>query len=79
MIVPGDTTSSFGSDKVSGIAVYVKDHVTGVEAYIGVGVCVDIVHETLRFFHGFLSGLCLFGGDFVQSRKNSVVECTAVI
>ena len=79
MIVASYTTSSIWSNKISGITVNVEDHVAGVEADVGVGVGVDIVHEALGFLHGLLGGLCLFRGDLIEGRKNGIVKCAAII
>ena len=73
------TNSSFWSNKISGIAVNTEDHVAGVEADVGVGVSVEIVHEALGFLHGLLGGLCLFRGDLIEGRKNGIIKCAAII
>ena len=65
MIVASYTTSSIWSNKISGITDNVEDHVAGVEADVGVGVGVDIVHEALGFFRDLMGGMCLFRGDLI--------------
>ena len=48
----GDAAASFGLHEVSGVRRYFEDHVSGVEANDGVGICVEVVHEPVCLCHG---------------------------
>ena len=52
VVMDGDAAASFGLHEVSGVGIYLEDHVAGVEENDGVGVCVEVVHDPVGLFHG---------------------------
>ena len=66
------STSCAGFIVISGVAVYIKYHVRGVEGQFGVRVCGTIVEELEEFLLGVHGWLILFGSKGAQCY----VECT---
>ena len=44
VVMDGDAAAGFGLHEVSGVRRDLEDHVAGVEANGGVGVCVEVFH-----------------------------------
>ena len=52
MVMYGNAAASFGLHEVRDVGRYLEDHVAGVEANDGVGMCVEVFHEPVGLFHG---------------------------
>ena len=74
VIMDGDAAASFGLQKVISFRRDRDDHVAGVEANGGVGVCVEVVHETVGLFHGFYGIFGLLGSYFVEGNDYAGVD-----
>ena len=74
VVMDGDAAASFGLHEVSGVGRDLEDHVAGVEANDGVGVCVEVVHEPVGLIHGVRGGFGLFGSDFVEGDEDAGVD-----
>ena len=66
VVMDGDTTASFGLHEVCSVGRNIEYHVAGVDANIGVGICVDVVHEPVFIFYGVCGSFGLLGSDLVE-------------
>ena len=79
MEVTRNPAAGLGGHQIGCICVNVKNHVTGVVANVGIGIGVEIVHQTLSLLFGLFCRTGLSTGYFIQSRKNGVVDCSSKI
>ena len=70
----GDAAARFGLHEVSGVRRDLKDHVAGVEANDGVGICVEVVHEPVGLFHGVCGSFLLLRSYFVEGNEDAGVN-----
>ena len=70
----GNADTSFGLYKLSGVGRYLEDHVPGVEAIDGVGICVEVVHEPVCFFHGVCGRFGILKSYIVEGKENAGVD-----
>ena len=73
-VMGGDATARFGLYEVSGIVRDIEDHVAGVEANDGVGICVEVVHEPVCLFHGVFSSFVLLRSYLVEGNEDAGVD-----
>ena len=74
VVMDGDSAARFGLHKVSGVGRDLDDHVTGVEANDGVGICVEVVHDPVGFFHGVYASFGLPRSYFVEGDEDAWVD-----
>ena len=74
VVMDGDADASLGLHKVSGVVLYLEYHVAGVEENDGVGICVEVVHESVCLFHGVCGSFGLLGSYLVEGDKDSGVN-----
>ena len=67
----GNAAARFGLHEVSGAERDLEDHVAGLEAIDGVGIFVEVVHETVCLFHGVCGRFGLLGSYFVESDEDA--------
>ena len=70
----GNAVASFGLHGVSGVGRDIEDHVAGVEANDGVGICVEVVHELVCIFHGVCGGFGLLGSYLIEGDEGAGVD-----
>ena len=74
VVMDSDAAARFGLHEVSGVGRDLEDHVAGVEANDGVGVCVEVVHEPVCLFHGVCGSFGLIGSYLVDGDKDTGVD-----
>ena len=52
----------------------IEDHVAGVEANEGVGICVEVVYEPVFLFYGFCGSFGLIISYLVEGAKDAGVD-----
>ena len=74
VVMYSDAAARFGLQKVSGVGRDLNDRVAGVEENSGVGICVEVVHESVGIFHGVCVSFGLPGSYFVEDDKDAGVD-----
>ena len=74
VVMESDADTRFGLHKVSGVGRDIEDHVAGVEANGGVGICVEVVHEPVCLFYVFYGSFGLLGSYLVEGDEDAGVE-----
>ena len=74
MLMDGDAAASFGLYEVSGAGRDLEDHVSGLEANDGVGICVEVVHEPVCLFHGVCGSFDLLESYLVEGDEDEWVN-----
>ena len=65
----GDTAAGFGSDKIGGVGVNVKDHIVGNKPEATAGVGTRIVEEAVAEVEGFCRRIGLLSRDRIEGRE----------
>ena len=73
VVMDGNAAASFGLYEVSGVGRDIEDHVAGVEANDGVGICVEVFHELVLLLHGVCGSFGLIGSYFFEGDEDSGV------
>ena len=73
VVMDNDAAARFRLHEISGIGRYLEDHVSGVEANDGVGICVEVVHEPVCLCHGVCGSFGLLGSYFVEGDEDAGV------
>ena len=74
VFMDGDAAVSFGLHEVSGVGRYIEDHIAGMEANDDVGVCVEVVHESVFLFHCVCGSFGLLRSYLVKGSEDSGVN-----
>ena len=65
VVMDGNAAASFGFHEVIGVRRDLDDHIAGVEANGGVGICVEVVHGPVCLLHGVCGSFGLLGSYLV--------------
>ena len=74
VVMDGYAAARFGLHEVSGVGRYIEDHVLGVQANDGVGICVEVGHDPVCLFHGVCSSFGLLGYDLVEADEDAALD-----
>ena len=77
--VATSAATCFGFGQVRGVAVIVEYHVASMVADGGIGMHGEIIKKHVTGFFGFLGGLGLAVGDFIESNDDGLVDRATIV